>query len=137
MKIDHIGIAVHDVETALKFYRDALGLEYRGQEEVEAEGVRVAFLKIGESKIELLEPLSDEGAIARHLEKRGEGIHHIAMLVDDIEAKVQEMQEQDVRFIKDEPTTGAGNKKIIFIHPKSSHGVLAELCQTISGGQKE
>ena len=129
MKIDHIGIAVEDLEAGLEFYRDALGLEYKGQEEVEEQGVKVAFLKIGESKIELLEPLHDGSPIAKFLSKRGEGIHHIAYLVDNIDEKVSEMDAEDVRFIGDEPTDGAGNKKIIFIHPKSTKGVLTELCQ--------
>ncbi len=129
MKIDHIGIAVEDLEAGLEFYRDALGLEYKGQEEVEDQGVKVAFLKIGESKIELLEPLHDESPIAKFLNKRGEGIHHIAYLVDNIDEKISEMDAKDVRFIGDKPTEGAGDKKIIFIHPKSTKGVLTELCQ--------
>nr|WP_270454144.1 methylmalonyl-CoA epimerase [Halonatronomonas betaini] len=129
MKIDHIGIAVEDLEAGLEFYRDALGLEYKGQEEVEEQGVKVAFLKIGESKIELLEPLHEDSPIAKFLSKRGEGIHHIAYLVDNIDEKVSVMDAKGVRFIGDEPTEGAGNKKIIFIHPKSTKGVLTELCQ--------
>lgn len=135
MKIDHIGIAVEDLEAGLKFYRDALGLEYKGQEEVTEQGVKVAFLKIGESKIELLEPLNEDSPIAKFLSKRGEGIHHIAYLVDDIAEKVSEMDFEGVRFIGDKPTKGAGNKKIIFVHPKSSNGVLTELCQPISKGE--
>ena len=130
MKIDHIGIAVESLTEGLKFYRDALGLDYQGEEEVKEQGVKVAFLKIGESKIELLEPLDEESPIARHLEKRGEGIHHIAVEVDDIETRVKEMKEAGVRFIGEEPAQGAGNKKIIFINPASTRGVLAEICQT-------
>ena len=129
MKIDHIGIAVESLTEGLKFYRDALGLNYQGEEEVKEQGVKVAFLKIGESKIELLEPLNEESPIARHLEKRGEGIHHIAVEVEDIETRVKEMKEAGVRFIGEEPAPGAGNKKIIFIHPESTRGVLSELCQ--------
>ncbi len=130
MKIDHIGIAVEELESALPFYRDALGLNYKGQEEVEDQGVKVAFLEVGESKIELLEPLHDESPIARHLAHRGEGIHHLAVEVtEDIEAKVEKMQADGVDFIGDEPSAGAGDKQIIFIHPKSTNGVLLELCQ--------
>ncbi len=129
MKIDHIGIAVKSLTEGLKFYRDALGLDYQGEEEVRDQGVKVAFLEIGESKIELLEPLNEDSPIARHLEKRGEGVHHIAVEVEDLETRMKEMKEAGVRFIGEEPAAGAGNKKIIFIHPASTRGVLAELCQ--------
>ncbi len=129
MKIDHIGIAVESLQEGLKFYRDALGLEYKGQEEVKEQGVKVAFLKLGESKIELLEPLGEEGPIARHLEKRGPGIHHLALEVSDIDDRVQDLKNSGVEFIGEKPSEGAGDKKIIFIHPKSARGVLLELCE--------
>jgi len=129
MKIDHIGVAVEELQSSLSFYRDALGLEFKGQERVEDQGVEVAMLDLGESKLELLEPLSDESPIARHLAKRGEGIHHLAIKVEDIEAKMAEMEDAGVEFIGEEPTPGAGGKKIIFAHPKSTSGVLLELCE--------
>ena len=130
MKIDHIGIAVESLENSLACYRDVLGLNYKGQEKVEDQGVKVAFLELGESNIELLEPLHEDSPIASHLEKRGEGIHHIAIEVEkELEEKVEKMQAEGVDFIGDKPTTGAEGKKIIFIHPKSTHGVLMELCQ--------
>ncbi len=129
MKIDHIGIAVNELEASLPYYRDALGLKYKGREKVSDQGVEVAFLEAGDSKIELLEPLNEESPIARHLEKRGEGIHHLAFEVDDIEGKVKKMKSEGVEFIGDEPSPGAGGKKIIFVHPKSASGVLMELCQ--------
>ncbi len=130
MKIDHIGIAVESLEDSLAYYRDVLGLNYKGEEKVEGQGVKVAFLELGESNVELLEPLHEDSPIASHLEKRGEGIHHMAIEVeDDLEGKIAEMQDDGVEFIGDEPSTGAEGKQIIFVHPKSTNGVLMELCQ--------
>lgn len=128
-KIAHIGIAVRNLEDTLPFYTEQLGLELEGVEEVESEQVKVAFLKIGETKIELLEPLSEASAIHKYLEKNGEGIHHIALEVDDIEARLKHLKENGVRLINEEPKIGAANAKIAFLHPKSSYGVLYELCQ--------
>jgi methylmalonyl-CoA/ethylmalonyl-CoA epimerase len=128
-KIAHIGIAVESIEQWIGFYRDVLGLEYGGSEEVPEQKVRVAFLTIGESSIELLEPTSDDSPIAKFLEKRGSGIHHIAILVDDIEATLAKHHEAGARLIDNEPRIGAHNMKIAFVHPKSSGGVLLELCQ--------
>jgi len=131
LKIDHLGIAVKDLDKTLSFYEDKLGLEKTAVETVADQGAKIAFLKIGESKIELLEALDEDGPIARHIAKRGEGIHHLALGVDNIEEKVSDMKEQGVRFIGEEPTPGAENMKIIFIHPKSSDGVLMELCEPL------
>jgi methylmalonyl-CoA/ethylmalonyl-CoA epimerase len=128
-KIDHIGIAVESIEQWIGFYRDVLGLEYGGSEEVPEQKVRVAFLTIGESSIELLEPTSEDSPIAKFLEKRGSGIHHIAIQVDDIEAALARHHEAGARLIDNEPRIGAHNMKIAFIHPKASGGVLLELCQ--------
>ena len=128
-KIDHIGIAVESIEKWIGFYRDVLGLEYGGSEEVPEQKVRVAFLTIGESKIELLEPTSEDSPIAKFLEKRGGGIHHIAVLVDDIGAAIARHHEAGARLIDNEPRIGAHNMKIAFIHPKASGGVLLELCE--------
>ena len=128
-KIDHIGIAVESIEKWLGFYKDILGLEYTGSEEVEEQKVRVAFLKIGESQFELLEPTSEDSPIATFLEKRGSGIHHIALKVDDIEAALARHHEAGARLIDSEPRVGAHNMRIAFIHPKASGGVLLELCE--------
>ena len=128
-KIDHIGIAVESIEKWLGFYKDVLGLDYTGSEEVAEQKVRVAFFKIGESQIELLEPTSDDSPIAKFLEKRGSGIHHIAVKVDDIDAALARHHEVGARLIDNEPRIGAHNMRIAFIHPKTSGGVLLELCE--------
>ena len=128
-KIDHIGIAVESIENSLRFYKDLLGLEYEGSEEVAEQKVRIAFLKIGESKIELVEPTSDDSPIAKFLEKRGSGIHHIAIRVDNIEAALALHLEAGARLIDEKPRIGAHNMRIAFIHPKASGGVLFELCE--------
>ena len=128
-KIDHIGIAVDSIENWVGFYKDVLELEFEGTQEVAEQKVRIAFFKIGESKIELLEPTSDDSPIAKFLEKRGSGIHHIAVLVDDIEAALEKHRNAGVRLIDNEPRVGAHNMRIAFIHPKASGGVLIELCQ--------
>jgi methylmalonyl-CoA/ethylmalonyl-CoA epimerase len=128
-KIDHIGIAVHSIEKSLPFYTDVLNLTLSGIEEVESEKVRVAFLKIGESKIELLEPISSESAIAVYLEKRGEGIHHVALSVDSVQGRINEMKEKGIRMINEIPKEGAGGASVAFLHPKSTGGVLIEFCE--------
>ena len=128
-KLDHIGIAVKSIEEDLKYYRDVLGMEYLGEEEVTEQKVRVAFLKLGESRIELLEPTSSDSPVAKFLEKRGEGIHHIAILVDNIEAALGGHRKAGARLIDETPRIGAHNMLIAFIHPKSTGGVLLELCQ--------
>ncbi len=128
MKIDHIGIAVKDIQNSLKFYRDILGLEFNGTEKLKDRGLQVAFLQIGESEIELLEPISEDSTIYKFIEKKGEGIHHIALEVDDVDNKVDEIKELGVKIIG-KPSSGAGGKRIVFIHPKSTSGVLMELCQ--------
>lgn len=128
-KIDHIGIAVDSIEKWVGYYKDVLGLKYLGSEEVSGQNIRVAFFEIGDSKIELVEPTSDDSPIAKFLEKRGGGIHHIAVLVDDIEAALARHQEAGARLIDEKPRIGAHNMRMAFIHPKSSGGVLMELCQ--------
>lgn len=128
-KINHIGIAVQSLETTLPFYRDSLGLPFHGIEEVTEQKVKVAMLGIGESKIELLEPTSSDSPIAKFLEKNGPGIHHIAYEVDDIEAAISRMLQQGARMIDEVPRNGAHGTRIAFVHPKSSNGVLTELCQ--------
>ena len=128
-KIDHIGIAVKSIEERLPYYRDALGLKYIGEEVVEGQNVRVAFLGIGESRIELLEPTSEDSPVAKFLEKRGEGIHHIAVRVENIEAALENHKGLGSRLIDSEPRVGAHSMRIAFVHPKATGGVLLELCQ--------
>lgn len=129
-KIEHIGIAVESIEELIPYYRDGLGLEYGGEEVVEGQKVRVAFFRIGESSIELLEPTSDDSPIAKFLAKRGPGIHHIAVRVDDIEQALKQHEAKGAQLIDREPRLGAHNMRIAFVHPKSTGGVLVELCQT-------
>ncbi len=128
-KIDHIGIAVKDIQSVLKFYGEALGLENLGFEVVEDQGVRVAFLPVGESRIELLEPLNAESPIAKFITRRGEGIHHICLDVDSVSESLDEMKERGMQLIDTEPRNGAHHKQIAFVHPKASNGVLIELSQ--------
>jgi methylmalonyl-CoA/ethylmalonyl-CoA epimerase len=128
-KINHIGIAVTSLEEALPFYRDNLGMSFQGIEEVAEQKVRVAMLGIGEAKIELLEPTDPESPVARFIEKNGPGIHHLAYEVDDIEQAIARLEQEGVRMIDRTPRNGAHGTRIAFIHPKSSVGVLTELCQ--------
>lgn len=128
-KIDHLGVAVKSIEQALEFYQNTLGVEPTGVEEVPSQKVKVAFLPIGESNIELLEATSEDSAIAKHIEKRGEGIAHLAFKVDDIEAALSTLKEKGVRLINETPQPGAHGAKIAFIHPKSTNGILIELCE--------
>ena len=129
MKIDHIGIATRGIEDALAFYRDALGLDVAETEEVAEQKVRVVMLPIGESRIELLEATSEDSPISRFLEKRGPGIHHIAVRVHDIRAALANLRQKGARLIDEEPRTGAGGCLVAFVHPSSTGGVLLELVQ--------
>ncbi|MFB5195566.1 methylmalonyl-CoA epimerase [Neobacillus sp. KR4-4] len=128
-KVDHIGIAVKSLEKTLSFYTDVLNLPLVGIEEVDTQKVRVAFLQAGSTKLELLEPTSEESTIAKFIEKRGEGIHHVALGVDSIEERIREMKEKGIRMIDEQPRPGAGGANIAFMHPKSTSGVLFELCE--------
>ncbi|CAM3797994.1 methylmalonyl-CoA epimerase [Mesobacillus zeae] len=132
-KVDHIGVAVKSLEQSLPFYTDVLGLELQGIENVEGQKVKVAFIKAGETKIELLEPTHPDSPIAKFIEKRGEGIHHVALGVESIEARIREMSEKGIRMINETPKTGAGNALVAFMHPKSTGGVLFELCEKRGG----
>lgn len=127
--IDHIGIAVNDIESALNFYRDALGLKLEEIEVVEEQKVKVAFLPISGGEFELLETTEKDGPIARHIEKNGEGIHHIALKVENLEESLAELKSKGIRLIDEKPRKGAGGAKIAFLHPKSTGGVLLELCE--------
>jgi methylmalonyl-CoA epimerase len=128
-RIDHIGIAVHSLDESLEFYRDALGFEPKARVTVPQEKVRVAMLPAGEPRIELLEATSDDSPIARFLAKRGEGLHHIAMQVADLDAAVERLKAAGHRLVTDQIRTGAEGYRYIFIHPKSAHGVLLELIE--------
>ena len=129
LKLDHIGIAVKDIETALKFYSDMLGLTLEGEEVISEQKVRTAFLPIGDTEVELLESTEPDGPVAKFIEKKGEGIQHIAFKVNDIEAALKELEEKGIRLIDTKPRIGAGNKKIAFLHPKDTFGVLVELSE--------
>jgi methylmalonyl-CoA epimerase len=128
--LDHIGIAVKDLSAALAFYRDALGLEIEAPEEVASQRVRAHFVPVGESKLELLEATDRESAIAKYVEKRGPGLHHMTLRVEDIHAAVAQLKSQGVRMIDEQPRPGAEGATIAFIHPSSAHGVLIELKQS-------
>jgi methylmalonyl-CoA/ethylmalonyl-CoA epimerase len=128
-KINHIGIAVKSLDDTIPFYRDNLGMAFVGIEEVAEQKVRVAMLEIGESKIELLEPTSEDSPVAKFIEKNGAGIHHVAYQVEDINAAIARLLGEGVRMIDEKPRCGAHGTSIAFVHPKSSNGVLTELCQ--------
>ena len=129
MKIDHIGIATNGIDDAARFYLDSLGLQIEHVEEVASQKVRVAMLLLGESRVELLEPTSDDSPISKFLAKRGPGIHHIAVRVQDIRASLAELKEKGARLIDEQPRTGAGGCLVAFIHPSSTGGVLFELVE--------
>ncbi|MCA1054746.1 methylmalonyl-CoA epimerase [Rossellomorea aquimaris] len=127
-KVDHIGIAVSSIDHVLPFYEQTLGLNVMKIEEVETEGVKVAFIDGGNIKLELLEPLHNESPIAKFIEKKGEGIHHVAFGVEGIDQRINELREKGVNMINETAKPGAGGAMVAFMHPKSSHGVLYELC---------
>jgi methylmalonyl-CoA epimerase len=127
-KISHIGIAVKNLEEAIKFY-EKLGLKLESIEEVPSQKVRVAFLPVGEVRIELLEATSEDSPIAKHIEKKGEGVQHIAFQVDELTDKLKQAEEQNIILIDKEPRPGAHGADIAFLHPKSTYGVLVEFCQ--------
>ena len=128
-KIEHIGIAVKDMEKAREIYEDLLGLEAYKVESVETEGVDTLFFKTGESKIELLSATREDSPIAQFIAKKGEGMHHIAFDVVDIDAEIKRLEQKGYQLLNKTPKTGADNKIIAFLHPKSCNGVLVELCQ--------
>lgn len=133
--VDHIGIAVKCIDKSSQYYIETLGLKLLAIEEVVSQNVRVAFIDAGNIKIELLEPLSEEGPIANFLKKRGEGVHHIAFGVTDIRTRMAELEEKGVQLLQDEPKPGAGGAEVAFLHPKSSYGVLYELCEKSNKGE--
>jgi methylmalonyl-CoA/ethylmalonyl-CoA epimerase len=129
VRIDHIGIAVGDIAEALAFYRDALGLEIDPPEDVPSQRVRAHFIPAGESALELLEATSDDSPIAKYVARRGPGLHHITLRVDDIAAALAQLKARGVRLIDESPRPGAHGSRVAFIHPSSAHGVLVELKQ--------
>jgi methylmalonyl-CoA/ethylmalonyl-CoA epimerase len=131
-KIEHIGIAVKSLKDSNKLFESLFGKSHYKIESVESEGVNTSFFKLGESKIELLEATNDDGPIAKFIAKKGEGIHHIAFDVDDIEAEIERLKEEGFIVLNEKPKKGADNKLVAFMHPKSTNGVLIELCQEIT-----
>ncbi len=131
-KIEHIGIAVKDLEKGNALFAELLGEKHYKIEEVLSEYVKTSFFKVGESKIELLEATDEKSAIAKYVEKKGEGVHHIAFAVDDIEAEMKRLDKAGFRLLNEKPKRGADNKLVCFVHPKSANGVLVELCQEIT-----
>ena len=127
--IDHIGIAVKSIDEALKFWQDTMGIKCHGVEEVAEQKVRTAFLPVDDTEFELLEGTAEDSPVTKFIEKKGEGIQHIAIRVDNIEEALKELKEKGVRLIDETPRYGAGGAKIAFVHPKASGGVLLELCQ--------
>ena len=129
MKVDHIGIATHQLAEGLAVWRDALGLQLDSTEEIAEQGVKVAMLAVGDTHVELLEPLTSESAVGKFLAKRGPGIHHIAIQVEDIHASLADLKSKGVRLIDETPRVGAGGCLVAFIHPSAANGVLLELVQ--------
>jgi methylmalonyl-CoA/ethylmalonyl-CoA epimerase len=127
-KIDHVGIAVRSIDAAREFFEKALGLTCEGTETVDSQKVKAAFFSIGENHIELLEPTSDDSAVAKFLEKNGEGLHHVAYWTDNMEEQLKKAENAGCRLINKTPVEGAGGKKVAFLHPKSAFGVLTEFC---------
>lgn len=130
-KIEHIGIAVKDLETSNKLFEKLLGVAHYKIEEVESEGVRTSFFQTGPNKVELLEATTSDGPIAKFLDKKGEGVHHIAFAVDDIKAEMERLGNEGFTLLNEVPKKGADNKWVAFLHPKGTNGVLIELCQEI------
>ena len=128
-RLDHIGIAVNDLEDSVKFYEEILGLKLQGIETVEEQKVKVAFLPLGDTEIELLEATSPDSPIAKFIDSKGQGVQHLAFRVDNIEKALEEMKQKGIRLIDEKPRYGAGGARIAFLHPKSTNGVLVELCE--------
>jgi len=129
VRVDHIGIAVNNAESGLKFFSQLLGLKLEGEETVAEQKVKTFFLPVGDTEVELLEATAPDSPVAKFLEKRGEGVHHIAFSVEDIDSALKELQDNGIGLIDTKPRIGAGNKRIAFIHPKFTSGVLVELSE--------
>ncbi len=129
LKIDHVGVAVNSIEDSGNFWKEIMGLEFEGQETVEEQKVTTAFFPVGECEIELLESTMADGPVAKYIEKKGEGVQHIAFRVENIEEALSELKEKGIKLIDQTPRIGAGGAKIAFLHPKATNGVLVELCE--------
>lgn len=129
LKIDHLGVAIKSIADGKSFWTDVLGLEFEGSETVAEQKVTTAFFPVGESEVELLESTSPDGPVASFIEKKGEGIQHVAFRVDNLEAALSELKEKGIRLIDEQPRIGAGGARIAFLHPKATNGVLVELCE--------
>jgi len=129
LKIDHLGIAVNSIDQGKNFWTDVLGLDFEGSETVHEQKVTTAFFPVGESEVELLESTSPDGPVAKYIEKKGEGIQHVAFRVENIEDALDELRKKGIRLIDEKPRIGAGGAKIAFLHPKATNGVLVELCE--------
>ena len=129
LKMDHLGIAVNSIDETKRFWADVLGLKFEGSEIVEEQKVTTAFFPVGDIAVELLESTAPDGPIARYLEKKGEGIQHIAFRVENVKKALEELKEKGIKLIDEKPRKGAGGAKIAFLHPRSTHGVLVELCE--------
>ncbi len=130
LRVDHIAIVVPEIDSALNFWQEALGLPLEHVEEISEQETAVAMLPVGESEVELVQPTSETSGMAQYMAKRGPGLHHICFEVDDIEATLAELKAKGIRLINEEPVIGAGGKKVAFVHPKSASGVLVELSQS-------
>lgn len=129
LKVDHLGIAVNSIEEGKSFWSGVLGLDFEGAETVAEQKVTTAFFPVGESEVELLESTAPDGPVAKYIEKRGQGIQHVAFRVENVEEALAELKEKGVQLIDQKPRIGAGGAKIAFLHPKATNGVLVELCQ--------
>ncbi len=127
--VEHIGIAVNNLEESVKFYEDVLGLQCYGIEEVKDQKVRTAFFRVGQTKVELLESTDPEGPIGKFIEKRGQGVHHLAFATENLESTLEDLEKKGIQLIDKEPRKGAEGLDIAFLHPKSTGGVLIELCE--------
>ncbi|MGH9761112.1 MAG: methylmalonyl-CoA epimerase [Blastocatellia bacterium] len=137
MKIDHLGIAVRSLHAALPFYRNVLGLEVAGTETVEDQGVKVAMLPIGGSRIELLEPVAEDSVVGRFIAKKGEGLHHICYEIEELESKLGDLRSRGIRLLDGYPRRGAGGRLVAFVHPASAGGVLVELVEKSAATEGE
>ena len=129
LKVDHLGIAVDSIEDGKSFWSDILGLDFEGTEPVVPQKVTTAFFPVSESEVELLESTSADGPVAKFIEKKGQGIHHVAFRVENLEQALEELKQKGVKLIDEKPRQGAGGAKIAFLHPKATRGVLVELCE--------
>lgn len=129
LKVDHIGIAINSIDEVKKLYHDLLGLDHAGNETVAEQKVTTAFFPVGDTEVELLESTAADGPVAKFIEKKGQGVHHIAFRVDNVAEALEELKAKGIQLIDQKPRKGAGGAKIAFLHPKSTHGVLVELCE--------